>query len=57
MYLPKNDWNYGTYRELKAILNELPEHYLIRLQPSCCRIVMSTPQWVRLDGLVLPVTC
>lgn len=28
MYLPKNDWNYGTYRELKAILNELPEHYL-----------------------------
>ena len=28
MYLPKNDWNRGTYRELKAILNELPEHYL-----------------------------
>ena len=28
MYLPQNDWNRGTYRELKAILNELPEHYL-----------------------------
>jgi len=28
MYLPKNDWNRGTYRELKAILNELPERYL-----------------------------
>ena len=27
-YIPKNDWNRGTYRELKAILNELPEHYL-----------------------------
>ena len=23
MYLPQNDWNRGTYRELKAILNEL----------------------------------
>ena len=28
MYLPQNDWNRGTYRELKAILNELPERYL-----------------------------
>ena len=24
----QNDWNRGTYRELKAILNELPERYL-----------------------------
>ena len=27
-YIPENNWNRGTYRELKAILNELPEHYL-----------------------------
>ena len=28
MYIPQTDWNRGTYRELKALLNELPEHYL-----------------------------
>jgi len=28
MYIPETDWNRGTYRELKAILNELPEEYL-----------------------------
>ena len=28
MYIPKSDWNRGTYRELRAILNELPEEYL-----------------------------
>jgi hypothetical protein len=28
MYIPQTDWNRGTYRELKELLNELPEHYL-----------------------------
>jgi len=28
MYIPQTDWNRGTYRELKALLNELPERYL-----------------------------
>ena len=27
-YIPMASLNRGTYRELKAILNELPEHYL-----------------------------
>lgn len=27
-YIPQTDWNRATYRELKAILNELPERYL-----------------------------
>ena len=35
MYLPKNDWNRATYRELKAILNELPEHYLDQTAIVC----------------------
>ena len=35
MYLPKNDWNRATYRELKAILNELPERYLDQTATVC----------------------
>ena len=35
MYIPKSDWNRGTYRELKAILNELPERYLDQTATLC----------------------
>jgi len=50
MYLPQNDWNRGTYRELKAILNELPEHYLdqtatIRLEDSDEYTTMGSIGW------------
>ena len=34
-YLPKSDWNRATYRELKAILNELPERYLDQTATVC----------------------
>ena len=34
-YLPKNDWNRATYRELKAILKELPERYLDQTATVC----------------------
>jgi len=27
-YIPRADWNRGTYRELLAILQELPDSYL-----------------------------
>ncbi|AOO15340.1 hypothetical protein W1080910_067 [Cyanophage S-RIM12 isolate W1_08_0910] len=36
MYLPKADWNRATYRELKEILNELPERYLDQTATVCC---------------------
>lgn len=28
VFIPESDWNYGTYRELLAILVELPEENL-----------------------------
>ena len=50
MYLPQNDWNRGTYRELKAILNELPERYLdqtatILLEDSDEYVAMGSIGW------------
>ena len=50
MYLPQNDWNRGTYRELKAILNELPERYLdqtatILLEDSDEYVTMGSIGW------------
>ena len=35
MFIPKTDWNRATYRELRDILNELPEHYLDQTATVC----------------------
>ena len=53
MYLPQNDWNRGTYRELKAILNELPERYLDQTATILLEDSDEYVTWVPLGGLVL----
>ena len=47
-YIPKNDWNRGTYRELKAILNELPEHYL---DQTATILLSDSDEYTKMDSI------